>query len=110
MNRIRLNRPIVVQTIEALPGESPLERELNPAADPLIKLVVDRAAETLAREARRQAEPIANWPPSDAYHDRASRVRNDLAPPFEGTHPVEPATADEWIRREGRDAGNQASR
>ncbi|MGD9647977.1 MAG: hypothetical protein AB7U73_19855 [Pirellulales bacterium] len=108
MNRIRLNRPIVVQTIETRPGEAPIERQLNPAADPLIKLVVDRVIDKLPEEARRHAAVTADWP-NDAYHDRASRVRNDLAPPFEGTHSVEPATSDEWIRREGRDSGSQAA-
>ncbi len=110
MNRIRLNRPIVIQTIETLPGEAPVERELNPATDPMIKLVIDRVADKPARDLRRQAEPLLNWPPNDAYYDRSGRMRNDLAPPFEGTHPVQPPASDEWIRREGRDAGNQTSR
>ena len=109
MNRIRLNRPIVVETTQQ-PGESPTVRELNPAADPLVKLAIDRAAELVAREARRQTAPLANWPAGAAYHDRTGRVRNDLPPPFEGTHPLEPATSDEWIRREGRDTGSETSR
>lgn len=110
MNRIRLSRPVVVEVIEpSQPGDTPQTRDLNPASDPMIQLVIDRTGQAPARDTRRQSIAISLWSAADSPFDRCGRIRNDLAPPFEGTHPAQPSPGEDWFRREGRDAGSQPS-
>jgi hypothetical protein len=110
MNRIRLSRTVAVEVIEpSLPGDTPQTRELDPAGDPMVQLVVNRFKEATARDTRRQSTSYSSWTQTTSPFDRCGRIRGDLAPPFEGTHPTQPSSNEDWFRREGRDAGTQPS-